>query len=96
MADVAPHLYSWVYYDGDNHILNGDWPGEIMTQTHTTADGNTWWTQRIHSDQPTINIIFNAGSSRNQTSDINGLPPGNHYFIYDGDSTFQDITEQYK
>ena len=96
MADVAPHLYSWVYYDGDNHILNGDWPGEIMTQTHTTADGNTWWTQRIHSDQPTINIIFNAGSSRNQTSDINGLSPGNHYFIYDGDSTFQDVTSQYE
>lgn len=96
MANVAPYLYSWVYYNGTNYILNGNWPGSLMTETRTTSDGKTWWTQRIESDYPTINIILNAGSSRNQTQNIEGLQPGNHYFIYDGNKTYQDVTDQYQ
>lgn len=96
MANEAPYLYSWVYYNGNNYVLNGDWPGTLMTETRTTSDGNTWWTHRIESDYPTINIIFNAGSSRNQTQNIEGLQPGNHYFYYDGNRTYQDLTEQYQ
>lgn len=95
-AYVAPHLYSWMYFNGDNYILNGDWPGELMTETTTTPDGVTWWTQRITTDLDAINIIFNAGSSRNQTSDINNLHRGRHYFIYDGNKTYEDVTEQYE
>jgi len=94
-ADVAPYLYSWVYTGGHNYILNGDWPGTQMTETRTTSDGTTWWTHTFNTDYDTINIIFNAGSSRNQTENIEGLEKGNHYFIYDGDETYEDVTSQY-
>jgi len=94
-CDEAPYLYSWVYYNGNNTILNGDWPGTLMTETRTTDDGTVWWTHRFEVDHDSINIIFNAGSSRHQTSNIEGLAPGNHYFIYDGDKSYEDVTGNY-
>ena len=94
-CDVAPFLYSWIYRNGQNHILNGNWPGTQMTETRTTSDGITWWTQRLDVEFDAINIILNAGNSQHQTSNIEGLEPGNHYFIYDGNKTFQDVTNQY-
>ncbi len=94
-CDEAPFLYSWIYRNGQNHILNGNWPGTLMTETRTTSDGITWWTQRFDVDFDAINIIFNAGNSQHQTSNIENLTPGNHYFIYDGNKTFQDVTDQY-
>ena len=94
-CDIQPHLYSWTYFDGVNVILNGDWPGATMTETRTTSDGTVWWTKRFETDYDSINIIFNAGNSQHQTTNIEGLTPGNHYFIYDGNKTYHDVTSQY-
>lgn len=94
-CDIQPHLYSWTYFDGVNVILNGDWPGATMTETRTTSDGTVWWTKRFDTDYDSINIIFNAGNSQHQTTNIEGLTPGNHYFIYDGNKTYHDVTSQY-
>ena len=94
-AEVAPHLYSWTYVNGRNIVLNGNWPGTLMTETRTTPDGTVWWTQRFDVDYETINIIFNAGNSQHQTTNIEHLGHGNHYFIYDGNKTYQDVTQQY-
>ncbi len=94
-CNVAPYLYSWIYVNGHNNVLNGNWPGTQMTETTTTNDGITWWTHRFDVEYDAINIILNAGNSRNQTSNIEGLTPGNHYFIYDGNKTYQDVTNQY-
>lgn len=94
-CDIQPHLYSWTYFDGVNVILNGDWPGTTMTETRTTSDGTVWWTKRFDTDYDSINIIFNAGNSQHQTTNIEGLTPGNHYFIYDGNKTYHDVTSQY-
>ena len=94
-CDSQPHLYSWTYFDGVNVILNGDWPGATMTETRTTSDGTVWWTKRFDTDYDSINIIFNAGNSQHQTTNIEGLTPGNHYFIYDGNKTYHDVTSQY-
>ncbi len=94
-CDSQPHLYSWTYFDGVNVILNGDWPGTTMTETRTTSDGTVWWTKRFDTDYDSINIIFNAGNSQHQTTNIEGLTPGNHYFIYDGNKTYHDVTSQY-
>ncbi len=91
-CDTAPYLYAWVYINGQNTVLNGDWPGTQMTETRTTPDGITWWTHRFDVDYPAINIILNAGSSRHQTPNIEGLSPGNHYFIYDGNKSYQVVT----
>ncbi len=93
-CDIQPHLYSWTYFDGVNVILNGDWPGTTMTETRTTSDGTVWWTKRFDTDYDSINIIFNAGNSQHQTTNIEGLTPGNHYFIYDGNKTYHDVTSQ--
>lgn len=93
---VAPYLYSWTLSDGVNIILNGEWPGTQMTETLTTPDGIVWWTHRFDVTFPAINIILNAGSSRRQTPNIEGLTPGNHYFIYDGNKSYQDVTNQYR
>ena len=94
-CDTAPYLYSWTYVNGHNYVLNGNWPGTLMTETRTTSDGTVWWTKRFDTEFDTINIIFNAGNSQHQTTNIEGLAPGNHYFIYDGNKTFQDVTNQY-
>ena len=94
-CDSQPHLYSWTYFDGVNVILNGDWPGATMTETRTTSDGTVWWTKRFDTDYDSINIIFNAGNSQHQTTNIEGLTTGNHYFIYDGNKTYHDVTSQY-
>ncbi|MBQ9585857.1 MAG: CotH kinase family protein [Muribaculaceae bacterium] len=94
-CETAPFLYSWIYRNGQNHVLNGNWPGTQMTETRTTSDGITWWTHRFDVEFDAINIILNAGSSQHQTGNIEGLEPGNHYFIYDGNKTYEDVTEQY-
>ena len=94
-CDTAPYLYSWTYVNGHNNVLNGNWPGTLMTETRTTSDGTVWWTKRFDTEFDTINIIFNAGNSQHQTTNIEGLTPGNHYFIYDGNKTYQDVTNQY-
>ena len=94
-CDTAPYLYSWTYVNGHNNVLNGNWPGTLMTETRTTSDGTVWWTKRFDTEFDTINIIFNAGNSQHQTTNIEGLAPGNHYFIYDGNKTYQDVTNQY-
>ena len=95
-CDTAPYLYSWTYVNGHNYVLNGNWPGTLMTETRTTSDGTMWWTKRFDTEFDTINIIFNAGNSQHQTTNIEGLAPGNHYFIYDGNKTYQDVTNQYQ
>ena len=95
-CNVAPYLYVWCYVNSYNNVLNGNWPGMQMTETRTTSDGTVWWTKRFDVDFETINIIFNAGSSQHQTQNIEHLTPGNHYFIYDGNKTYEDVTEQYK
>ena len=93
-CDTAPYLYSWTYAGGHNYVLNGNWPGTLMTETQTTSNGTVWWTKRFDTEFDTINIIFNAGNSQHQTTNIEGLTPGKHYFIYDGDKTYQDVTNQ--
>lgn len=95
-CDTAPYLYSWAYVNGQNNVLNGNWPGTQMTETRATSDGTLWWTKRFDTEFDSINIIFNAGNSQHQTTNIEGLAPGNHYFIYDGDKTYQDVTNQYR
>ena len=95
-CDIAPFLYSWIYLNGHNNVLNGNWPGTQMTETKTTSDGTVWWTHRFDVDYDAINIIFNAGNSQHQTPNIEGLTTGNHYFIYDGNKTYQDVTDQYQ
>lgn len=77
-ADVAPYLYVWTD-NGD--VLQGGWPGALMTQT-TVKNGETYWYQSFNESQ--INLIFNNGMGA-QTGDFTGITD-DCTFIYDGNS----------
>lgn len=87
-ATDAPHLYVWTSNGRNTQAYNGDWPGEVMTET-AEVDGITWWVQKFDLDN--INIIFNNGGygvGENQTENIEGLERGAHFFTYDGFGTY--------
>ena len=92
-ADNAPHLYAWYTNSrGRVQTVNGDWPGEVM-ETTEERDGETWYVARFDLD--TVNIIFNNGQSGvgvNQTSNIEDLMRGAHFYIYDGAGAYEELT----
>ena len=78
------------------------WKSYLLYGTAILYDGNRKedgmpeeMKQRFDVDFETINIILNAGNSQHQTQNIEHLSPGNHYFIYDGNKVYQDVTDQY-
>ena len=89
-ADAAPFFYSW---DGVGGEHSGNWPGEELTQTTKTSDGKTWYYFTFEPDVTNVNVIFNNGNGA-QTADIEGIT-STRYFIYDGNTGFEDVTSQY-
>ena len=86
----APYLYSWSA-DGE---LCGSWPGTQLTTTETNSiTGTLWYTQSLTTTKD-VNIIFNNGNGK-QTKNIEGLKEGNHYYYYDGRTTYQEVTADY-
>lgn len=86
-ATNAPYLYAW---DSNYNPLNGEWPGTLMTEQETVNETQFWVKE---FDVEKVNIIFNNGQG-SQTSDITNLT-SDHYFTYDGASTYTDETETY-
>ena len=76
----TPHLYLW---DEDDNKLNGDWPGNEMTDTETLADGNTWNTWSGTLLVNLVNAIVNGGSNADQTQNITNLDPNTYYIRWD-------------
>lgn len=74
-----PYLYAW---SGSNTKLNGDFPGAKMTETETSAAGETWYVQTFNSAAATINAIVSLGGSSSQTSNITNIAPGDYYIVY--------------
>ena len=90
-AKQAPYLYVW---DAEDEVLNGEWPGTLMNETTTTTNGTKWYTKTF-TVVGTINIIFNDGTG-NQTANIAGLGDGQHYYTYNGGSTYAEVDENYE
>ena len=74
-----PYLYAW---SGSDTKLNGDFPGAKMTETETSAAGETWYVQTFNSATATINAIVSLGGSSSQTSNITNIAPGDYYIVY--------------
>lgn len=88
-ANGGPFLYAW---DGAGNVLNGEWPGTQMTESAVVKE-TTFWTKKFETSG--FNIIFNTGSDKTKTPDINGIT-SDRYFTYNAtDGTYVDVTEQY-
>ena len=92
-ADFTP-VYFYVWDSNNNTQLNGAWPGKQPSTT--TINGETWYTQTvtITSDDYYFNIIFNQGSGKPQTDDIEFVTADRYYTatISDGKVVFEDVT----
>lgn len=95
-AEEAPYLYSWCSYDGKTVELLGSWPGTLMTEMEEVK-GEIFWKMTITTPEgvSSFNIIFNNAQNNWQTADIIGLS-SDRYFLYDGNSAYEDITEEYE
>lgn len=84
--DVQPKAYIW---DGSGD-LNGAYPGAAMTATE--IDGETWykWTT---SSSASVNAIFNNNGDADKTANITSIGTGDHYYYYNGDGEYWDVTE---
>lgn len=92
-ADFTPlYFYAW---DGSGKQLIGSWPGKQMTQTKQ-VDGKTWYYQTfsITSADYYVNIIFNQGNNKPQTSDIQRLTADKYFTatISGGKVAYTDVT----
>lgn len=89
------YFYAWAN-DGNNTVLNGSWPGKVVTQT-TTINGDTWYYQSfdINSADYSFNIIFGQGSGKKQTVDIGPISEDRYYELGGEDNgkfTYVDLT----
>ncbi|MBO4660195.1 MAG: starch-binding protein [Prevotella sp.] len=89
-ADVAPYLWAW---NSQGNIFSVSWPGVTMTD-FSYVQGTKFWTYTFGDEVVTpISIIFNDGNGK-QTGNITGITT-DHYFTYDGATSYEDVTEQY-
>lgn len=88
-SSSAPYLYAWIG-DGDSATkLNGNWPGNKMSDKKTV--NNVEYYYKSFANVETFNIILSNGSR--QTKDIKGITSdvyldyeGDHYsFIYENE-----------
>ena len=86
-ASEAPYLYA---FDANDNALNGDFPGNQMTETET-VNGQTFWKTRIYSSDPfNINIL---DAEWYRTREIYVI--SDRYFVYEGTSKYTDVTSRY-
>lgn len=76
----TPYLY--VFNAGSAN--SESFPGPKMTETEVSAAGETWYTTEINTTASTISVIASLGGSDTQTSNINGIAPGDYYIVFDG------------
>ncbi len=73
-------FYTW---DQDNAQHNGNWPGEVITDTET-YDGYTWYVKEytLANDDCYMNFVFNTGASGlPQTVDVMYAETDKYYVI---------------
>lgn len=95
----ALYLYVWAN-DAASTQLNGDWPGKPVAAT-CDIGGERWYYQSFDVTTPdySFNVIFDMGSSSDQTVDIGPIAEDKYYIISDGKTngkyTVTDVTPAY-
>lgn len=94
-ANFTP-VYFYVWDSNNNTQLNGNWPGKLMTNSTVTINGETWYHQTfdIKSYGYYFNIIFNQGSGKPQTANIENITSDKYFeATLSGSSVaFKDVT----
>ena len=88
-AAEAPHFWAWT---SAGNVFSEDWPGPVLTEKKT-VQGTEFWYYTFSADVTSVSIIFNNGAG-GQTGNITGVTT-DRYFTYDGNTTYEDVTEQY-
>ena len=90
-APAAPHLYAW----NDSGSLNGEWPGDVLSETVEGANGTLWYTATFEEDE--FNLILNNGKEgdNNKTEDIEGVKT-DVYLAYNGFNGYEKVTKDYE
>ncbi|MBQ9584627.1 MAG: hypothetical protein IJR20_01370 [Muribaculaceae bacterium] len=90
-SNEVPYAYYWSqYYQPD---WNQSWAHHQFTNT-VTINGESWYHMQLQSgDMDGGGVIFTTNTNQNQTSDIKGLAPGNHYFYYYPNGSGQRYSE---
>ena len=73
-------FYTW---DQDNAQHNGNWPGEIITETRV-VDGKTWYVKQyeLADEDCYMNFVFNTGATGSpQTEDVMYASTDKYYII---------------
>ena len=97
-AEKAPYIWAWESGSGGMNLTGGTWPGLQMTLKKTINETEFWY--MTFTTEKTINVIFNdggtdgKGTGAKQTGDINDIN-SDHYFTYNGTTSYTDVTEQY-
>jgi len=92
------YFYAWAN-DASNTQLNGGWPGKVVTDTKV-IDGVKWYYKSfdIKSKDYSFNIIFDKGSSNDQTVDIGPINEDKYYELSatktNGKYTVTDVTSK--
>lgn len=93
-ADFSP-VYFYIWDSNNNSQLNGNWPGKQPSTT--VINGETWYCQTVDINKADyyFNIIFNQGSGKPQTADINRLTSDHYYTasISGGAVVYSDVTD---
>lgn len=87
-TSTAPHIQCWGS-DGDANSQSG----RALSETGTLATGSLQWYTITLTGTTSANIAFTTNNEwENQTSDINGVTSGTHYYYYNGNGYYLDLT----
>lgn len=75
-ANTAPYIYAWSTEGSKTNMLNGVWPGKVMTDIEN-INGTDYYVFSV-VDAEKFNIIFNNGNGA-QTGNIEGITRDVYY-----------------
>ena len=92
-AENTPNLWYWGAADASADGYS--WPGVALTETKEVKDKTFFYkTFADLAEDASLNIIVNYTGDEDKTEDINGVT-SDIYLIYNGDKTYENVTEQY-
>lgn len=72
------YYYAW---DADKNALLGEWPGMQITTTMRVANNKEYYFCPFAPHMPLINVVFNDGTNKNQTVDIENITESSFYVL---------------
>ena len=92
-AENTPNLWYWGAADASADGYS--WPGVALTETKEVKDKTFYYkTFADLAEDASLNIIVNYTGDDDKTEDITGVT-SDIYLIYNGDKTYENVTEQY-